>query len=93
MTIFNRIRQVLGLQSNEVKININFIRPEIETVYPESMRFSIPTHGMSAEQAQREISSLISDYREEVFFDDKNGEILLPNTSIPYNRQIWLPNH
>lgn len=92
MTMFLRIRQVLGLQSNEVKFH-NVIRPEIETVYPESMRFTIPINGISAEQAQREISSLISDYREEVFFDDKNGEISLPNTSIPYNRQIWLPNY
>jgi hypothetical protein len=42
--------------------------------------------------AKEEISKLISDYKEKFKFDEKTGEIFLPDTKLTYQKDIWFPS-
>lgn len=48
-----------------------------------------------AKKAKESLTQLMSKYNEEIKFDEKSGEILLPNTTLPITNDIWLttPNN
>lgn len=48
-----------------------------------------------AKKAKKSLTQLMSKYNEEIKFDEKSGEILLPNTTLPITNNIWLtsPNN
>jgi hypothetical protein len=59
------------------------------TIY---QQFTIPVDGLSRQKAEEQIGQLISDYSEEVEWDDSLGTVTINGKRhIPYNKQIWFP--
>ena len=59
------------------------------TVY---QKFTIPIKGLPRQRAEEQIGQLISDYSEEVEWDDSLGTLTINGTKhLPYNKQIWFP--
>jgi hypothetical protein len=55
-------------------------------------KFTIPIKGMSRQRAEEQIGQLISDYSEEVEWDDTLGTLTINGQKhLPYNKQIWFP--
>ncbi len=59
------------------------------TIY---QKFTIPVSGLSKNRAEEQIAQLISDYSEEVEWDDTLGTLTINSSKhLPYNKQIWFP--
>ena len=59
------------------------------TVY---QKFTIPIKGLPRQRAEEQVGQLISDYSEEVEWDDSLGTLTINGTKhLPYNKQIWFP--
>lgn len=55
-------------------------------------KFTIPVKGLSRQRAEEQIGQLISDYSEEVEWDDSLGTLSINGKKhLPYNKQIWFP--
>ncbi len=53
-------------------------------------KFVIPVNGMTKTQAQKELISLINDHKDNVDFDDNNGELTINgNKDLPFKKEIW----
>jgi hypothetical protein len=53
--------------------------------------FKIPTHGMSPAQAEQELLTLISDYKDNVQFDDTTGQVFIDGSKdLPWSKEYWL---
>lgn len=53
----------------------------------------IPTHGMSPAQAEQELLTLISDYKDNVQFDDSTGITYIDGSKdLPWSKEVWLTN-
>lgn len=53
----------------------------------------IPTHGMSPSQAEQELLTLISDYKDNVQFDDTTGVTYIDGSKdLPWSKEVWLSN-
>jgi hypothetical protein len=56
-------------------------------------KFVIPVGGLSRQQAEQQIYQLMSEYHEEVTWDDNLGTISINGSShIPHSKDIWLPS-
>ena len=44
--------------------------------------------GITSKKAQEEIAKLISDYKEDVNWDDESGTVSI-NRELPYNKEYW----
>jgi len=70
----------------QTKIMYNMVHA---TVY---QKFTIPIQGLSRQRAEEQIAQLISDYSEEIEFDDDLGTVRINGKKhLPYNKQIWFP--
>lgn len=70
----------------QTKIMFNVINA---TVY---QKFTIPIKGLPRQRAEEQIGQLISDYSEEVEWDDTLGTLTISGSKhLPYNKQIWFP--
>lgn len=59
------------------------------TVY---QKFTIPIKGLPRQRAEEQVGQLISDYSEEIEWDDTLGTLTINGTKhLPYNKQIWFP--
>lgn len=55
-------------------------------------KFTIPTTGLSRQLAEEQISKLITDYKDEVTFDDSLGTVKINGSPhIPYSKEYWFP--
>jgi hypothetical protein len=54
--------------------------------------FTIPVDNTSRGNAKETIGQIISDYNEDINFDDEMGTVEINGNKIPYNRTIWLPS-
>jgi hypothetical protein len=55
-------------------------------------KFVIPTQGLSKQLAEEQISKLITDYKDEVTFDDTLGTVKINGSAhIPYSKEYWFP--
>lgn len=55
-------------------------------------KFTIPTTGLSRQLAEEQISQLITDYKDEVSFDDSLGTVKINGSPhIPYSKEYWFP--
>lgn len=55
-------------------------------------KFVIPVKGLSRQRAEEQIGQLISDYSEEVEWDDTLGTVQINGSKhLPYNKQYWFP--
>lgn len=71
----------------QTRIMFNLINA---TVY---QKFTIPTKGLPRQRAEEQLGQLISDYSEEVEWDDTLGTITLNGSKhLPYNKQLWFPD-
>ncbi len=53
----------------------------------------IPTHGMSPAQAEQELLTLLSDYKDNVQFDDTTGITYIDGSKdLPWSKEVWLTN-
>lgn len=56
-------------------------------------QFTIPVKGLPRQRAEEQIGQLISDYSEEVEWDDTLGTIQISGSKhLPYNKQYWFPD-
>lgn len=70
----------------QTKIMFNVINA---TIY---QKFTIPVKGLPKNRAEEQIAQLISDYSEEVEWDDTLGTLTINSSKhLPYNKQIWFP--
>ncbi|NBP56277.1 hypothetical protein EBU71_07040 [bacterium] len=54
--------------------------------------FTIPVKGLPRQRAEEQIGQLISDYSEEVEWDDTLGTVQISGSKhLPYNKQYWFP--
>ena len=50
--------------------------------------------GVSAKEAQETVSKLISDYKEDIKWDDETGEVSINgDKQIPYQKEYWIPSN
>lgn len=57
-------------------------------------QFIIPTHGLPPALAEQEILSLISDYKDNIMFDDTTGITYVDGQKdLPYSKEYWLPDN
>lgn len=55
-------------------------------------KFVIPVKNLPKHKAEEQIAQLISDYSEEVEWDDALGTVTINGSKhLPYNKQIWFP--
>lgn len=55
-------------------------------------KFIIPTGGLSRQLAEEQISKMITDYKDEVSFDDTLGTVKINGSPhIPYSKEYWFP--
>lgn len=55
-------------------------------------KFLIPVNGLTRQQAEQQIKQLMSEYHEEVQFDEKMGQILINGSpTVPHTKDIWIP--
>jgi len=70
--------------------------PRLMVNYPGSTIhriYTIPTNGLSVEEAQKQISELITDYKDYVVFDDTTGEIcILGSKNLPFTKEYCFPS-
>ncbi len=53
-------------------------------------QFKIPTHGMSPAQAEQELLTLLSDYKDQIQFDDTTGITYIDGQKdLPYSKEYW----
>lgn len=56
-------------------------------------KFIIPTHGLSPSDAEQEILDLISDYKDNITFDETTGVTYIDGQKdLPYSKEYWLPD-
>lgn len=56
-------------------------------------KFIIPTGGLTRTQAEQQIYQLMSEYHEEVNWDEKMGTVQINGSSnIPHTKDIWVPS-
>lgn len=56
-------------------------------------KFIIPVGGLSRQQAEQQIYQLMSEYHEEIQWDDNLGTVEINGSShIPHSKDIWLPS-
>jgi len=56
-------------------------------------KFIIPTNGLTRQQAEQQIYELMSEYHEEVQWDDTMGTVSINgSTDIPHSKDFWFPN-
>jgi hypothetical protein len=54
----------------------------------------IPTHGLSPILAEQEMLNVISDYKDQIQFDDTTGHIYIDGSKdLPYSKEYWFPNN
>lgn len=71
----------------QTRIMFNIINA---TVY---QKFTIPIKGLPRQRAEEQVGQLISDYSEEVEWDDTLGTLTINGTKhLPYNKQLWFPD-
>jgi len=57
-------------------------------------KFIIPTHGLPPAMAEQEVLSLISDYKDNIMFDDTTGLTYIDGQKdLPYSKEYWLPDN
>lgn len=55
-------------------------------------KFVVPTNGLSRGMAEQQLSQLITDYKDEITFDDTFGTVQINGSPhIPYNKEYWFP--
>src|SRR5574344_25722 len=55
-------------------------------------KYTVPLHGLSPQKAKEQMGQLISEYYEEVTFDDSLGTVQINGQKhLPYNKQLWFP--
>ena len=56
-------------------------------------KFIIPTNGLTRQQAEQQIYELMSEYHEDVQWDDTMGTVTINgSTDIPHSKDFWFPN-
>jgi len=56
-------------------------------------KFIIPTNGLTRQQAEQQIYELMSEYHEDVQWDDTMGTVSINGaTDIPHSKDFWFPN-
>ena len=56
-------------------------------------KFIIPTNGLTRQQAEQQIYELMSEYHEDVQWDDTMGTVSINgSTDIPHSKDFWFPN-
>lgn len=54
----------------------------------------IPTHGLPPGKAEEEVLTVISDYKDDVAFDDTTGVTHIDGQkNLPYSKEYWLPDN
>lgn len=70
--------------------------PRLMVNYPGSTIhriYTIPVTGLSEEEAQKQISELIADYKDHVTFNDATGEIYIDGKkNTPFQKEYWFPS-
>jgi hypothetical protein len=55
-------------------------------------KFIVPIKGLPRQRAEEQIAQLISDYSEEIEWDDTLGTVTVNGRKhLPYNKQLWFP--
>lgn len=53
----------------------------------------IPTHGLPAGKAEEEVLAVVSDYKDDITFDDTTGITYIDGQKdLPYSKEYWLPD-
>jgi len=56
-------------------------------------KFIIPTNGLTRQQAEQQIYELMSEYHEDVQWDDTMGTVTINgSTDIPHSKDFWFPS-
>ena len=56
-------------------------------------KFIIPTNGLTRQQAEQQIYELMSEYHEDVQWDDTMGTVSINgSTNVPHSKDFWFPN-
>ena len=56
-------------------------------------KFVIPTNGLTRQQAEQQIYELMSEYHEDVQWDDQMGTVSINGgTDIPHSKDFWFPS-
>ena len=56
-------------------------------------KFVIPTNGLTRQQAEQQIYQLMSEYHEDVQWDETMGTVSINgSTNIPHSKDFWFPN-
>lgn len=56
-------------------------------------KFIIPTNGLTKQQAEQQIYELMSEYHEDVQWDDTMGTVSINgSTNIPHSKDFWFPS-
>jgi hypothetical protein len=94
-----------GLEYSETSYVENLIRPYNQLKLLEQTRimfnivnamsykqFTIPVGGLSKHMAEEQISKLISNYKDEITWDDQMGTVQINGSPhIPYSKEYWFP--
>jgi len=76
--------QLKMLEQTKILYNINQA-----SIYK---KFVIPTNGLTRQQAEQQITQLMSEYHEDVQWDDQMGTMTINGSqNIPLSKDIWLP--
>jgi hypothetical protein len=55
-------------------------------------KFIVPTNGLTRQQAEQQIFELISNYSEDIQFDEKMGQVYINgSTTVPHSKDFWFP--
>lgn len=56
-------------------------------------KFTVPIKGLPRQRAEEQVAQLISDYSEEIEWDDTLGTVTVNGRKhLPYNKQLWFPD-
>jgi hypothetical protein len=56
-------------------------------------KFIIPTNGLTRQQAEQQMYELMSEYHEDVQWDDTMGTVSINgSTNVPHSKDFWFPN-
>jgi hypothetical protein len=70
----------------QTKIMFNIIHASMHK------QFSIPVHGLPKAIAEQQVQQLIADYKDEVIFDERMGQVYINGSPhIPYSKEYWFP--
>ena len=76
-----------------IKFLKNLVKRQTNSGTPHRLKFIIPVGSLSEKAAKENINALISEYKEEIKWDDETGEVTINgNTRVPFEREIWLPS-